>query len=118
MNQKTVDSFPLTLALSPRGKRVQLENQLRGRGDNRKKIHSIISDRVKYNSKTHSPERRACRGLIFVGNDKDHRPRQLKILHSWGAQGRESANVFGIRVDGPSLILTPLMTITTLESSF
>jgi len=32
----------------PRGKRVQLENQLRGRGDNRKKIHTIISDRVKY----------------------------------------------------------------------
>jgi len=30
MNQKTVDSFPLTLALSPRGKCVQLENQLRG----------------------------------------------------------------------------------------
>jgi len=28
-NQKTVD-FPLTLALSPRGKRVKLENQLRG----------------------------------------------------------------------------------------
>ncbi|HRA90120.1 MAG TPA: enoyl-CoA hydratase-related protein, partial [Planctomycetaceae bacterium] len=27
---------------------VQLENQLRGRGDNRKKIHTIISDRVKY----------------------------------------------------------------------
>jgi len=48
MNQKTVDSFPLTLALSPRGKRVKLENQLRGRGDNRKKIHTIISDRVKY----------------------------------------------------------------------
>jgi len=43
-----VGSFPLTLALSPRGKRVQLENQLRGRGDNRKKIHSFISDRVKY----------------------------------------------------------------------
>ncbi|HQX54127.1 MAG TPA: hypothetical protein PLR25_29710, partial [Planctomycetaceae bacterium] len=29
-------------------KRVQLENQLRGRGDNRKKLHSQISDRVKY----------------------------------------------------------------------
>ena len=25
-----------------------MENQLRGRGDNRKKIHTIISDRVKY----------------------------------------------------------------------
>ncbi len=46
MNQKTVDSFPLTLALSPRGKRIKMENQLRGRGDNRKKIHSIIYDRV------------------------------------------------------------------------
>jgi len=31
-----------------RGKRVQLENQLRGRGDNHQKIHSFISDRVKY----------------------------------------------------------------------
>ena len=40
--------FPLTLTLSPRGKRVQMENQLRGRGDNRKKIHNIISNRVKY----------------------------------------------------------------------
>ncbi|HRA90263.1 MAG TPA: hypothetical protein PK992_19395, partial [Planctomycetaceae bacterium] len=29
-------------------RRVQLENQLRGRGDNRKKLHSQISDRVKY----------------------------------------------------------------------
>jgi len=49
MDQKIVDSFPLTLALSPRGKRVKWENQLRGRGDNRKKSHTIISDRVKYN---------------------------------------------------------------------
>ena len=48
MNQKTVDSSPLTLTLSPRGKRVKLENQLRGRGDNRKEIHSFISDHVKY----------------------------------------------------------------------
>ena len=40
--------LPLTLALSPRGKRVKLENQLRGGGDNRKKIHSVISNRVKY----------------------------------------------------------------------
>jgi len=48
MNQKTMHCFPLTLALSPRGKRVKLENQLRGRGDNRKKVHSTISDRVKY----------------------------------------------------------------------
>ena len=48
MNQKTVDSFPLTLALSPRGKCVKLENQMRGRGDNRKKIHSLISECVKY----------------------------------------------------------------------
>gem|GEM_PF-4741888 len=32
----------------PRGKRVQLENRLRGRGDNRKKIDGIISNRVKY----------------------------------------------------------------------
>gem|GEM_PF-6330507 len=35
----------------PRGKRVKLENQLRGRGDNRQKSHSFISDRVKYNPK-------------------------------------------------------------------
>ena len=58
MNQKTVDSFPLTLALSPRGKRVKLENQLRGRGDNRKKIHSFISDRVKYNRDPIQPNHR------------------------------------------------------------
>jgi len=34
----------------PRGKRVKLENRLRGRGDNRKAIDGIISNRVKYNS--------------------------------------------------------------------
>ena len=33
----------------PRGRRVKLENRLRGRGDNRKAIDGIISDRVKYN---------------------------------------------------------------------
>jgi len=32
----------------PRVKRIKLENQLRGRGDNRKAIDGIISDRVKY----------------------------------------------------------------------
>jgi len=48
MNQKIVDSFPPHPNPLPRGKRVKLENQLRGRGDNRKKIHSAISDRVKY----------------------------------------------------------------------
>jgi len=47
MHQKTVDSFTLTLALSARGKRVKLENQSRGRGDDRKKFGSVISDRVK-----------------------------------------------------------------------
>ena len=62
MRQKTVHSFPLTLALSPRGKRVKLENQLRGRGDNRKKIHSIISDRVKYNYKSSAHARQAGTG--------------------------------------------------------
>ncbi len=55
INQKRVDSFPLTLALSPRGRRVKLENQLRGRGDNRKKIHGIISNRVKYNMVAQPP---------------------------------------------------------------
>ena len=36
-------------SLLPRGKRAKFENQMRGRGDNRKKIHCIpISDRVKY----------------------------------------------------------------------
>jgi len=47
MNQKTVD-FPPHPSPLPRGKRVKLENQLRGRGDNRNKIDTIISDRVKY----------------------------------------------------------------------
>ena len=48
MNQKTVDPSPLTLALSPRGKRVKWKINCGGRGDNRKKILSLISDRVKY----------------------------------------------------------------------
>ena len=52
INQKIVDSSPLTLALSPRGKRVKLENQFRGRGDNRKTIHCVIFDRVKYTNRS------------------------------------------------------------------
>ena len=64
MNQKTVDSFPLTLTLSPRGKRAKLENQLRGRGDNRKKIHSFISDRVKY--KCRLSLRESCEYAAFA----------------------------------------------------
>jgi len=74
MNQKTVDSYPSPNALCPvenvlswkincghvkttdRNVHPTVENvsswkiDCGGRGDNRKKIHCIISDRVKYNS--------------------------------------------------------------------
>jgi len=45
---KILNGFPPHPSPLPRGKRVKLENPLQGRGDNRKKIHSNISDRVKY----------------------------------------------------------------------
>ena len=41
-------SCPLTLALSPRGTFVKLENRMRGERDNRKTIDSLISDCGKY----------------------------------------------------------------------
>ena len=48
MNQKKVDSFPLTLTLSPVENVSSWKINCGGRGDNRKKIHSIIADRGKY----------------------------------------------------------------------
>ena len=46
--------FPLTLALSPVENVSSWKINCGGRGDNRKKIHRIISDRVKYSSATPS----------------------------------------------------------------
>ncbi|HQX53108.1 MAG TPA: hypothetical protein PLR25_24520, partial [Planctomycetaceae bacterium] len=43
--------FPLTLALSPVENVSSWKINCGGRGDNRKKIHSAISDRVKYNTR-------------------------------------------------------------------
>gem|GEM_PF-2393976 len=51
--------FPPHPSPLPRGKRVKLENQLRGRGDNRKKIHNIVSHRVKYKSTSCKPGERS-----------------------------------------------------------
>jgi|GEM_PF-1396346 len=70
--------FPPHPSPHPRGKRAKLENQLRGRGDNREKILSIISDCVKYNSEglrrsarrvcgdreRHSPDHESCDDAI------------------------------------------------------
>jgi|GEM_PF-3395544 len=48
MTLKRNGQFPLTLALSPRGKVVQMENQLRGERGQSHRTFSLILDGVTY----------------------------------------------------------------------
>ena len=55
MNQKTVDSPPHPSPLPPVENLSSWKTDCGGRGDNRKKIHSIISDRVKFKHRVSIP---------------------------------------------------------------
>jgi len=55
--EENSELVPLTLALSPVENVYSWKINCGGRGDNRKQIHSFISDRVKY---------RYRRGLVFA----------------------------------------------------
>ena len=73
MNQKTVHSFPLTLARSPVENVSSWKINCGGRGDNRKRICSFISDRVKYND--------AGYGAITWNDNRQFRGRVERIAN-------------------------------------
>jgi len=65
----------------------------------------------------HDDRLEACRTYFSI-DPWDQSPDELKILHNFDPQERESASVSEIRSDGPSLILTPLRATITLAANF